>query len=80
MVNIFLAISYNMCFGCSKEPSNWDSSLEYQQHMFWLKNKKTNFQLGQIKKISVFRVMGLKFLSRVGTRFFLLEKKQFYAF
>ena len=30
----------NMCFGCSKEPSQWDGSLEYPQHMFCLRNKK----------------------------------------
>ena len=34
-----------MCFGCSKEPSHWDGSFEYPQHMFWLRNKKNNFQL-----------------------------------
>ena len=42
---IFLSISLNMCFGCSKEPSHRDGSFEYPQHMFWWKNKKTNFQL-----------------------------------
>ena len=34
-----------MCFGCSKEPSHRDGSFEYPQHMFWLGNKKNNFQL-----------------------------------
>ena len=34
-----------MCFGCSKEPSHGDSSFEYPQHMFWLRNKKNNYQL-----------------------------------
>ena len=34
-----------MCFGCSKEPSHRDVSFEYPQHMFWLRNKKNNFQL-----------------------------------
>ena len=34
-----------MCFGCSKEPSHQDSSFEYPQHMFWLRNTKNNFQL-----------------------------------
>ena len=34
-----------MCFGCSKEPSHRDGSFEYPQHMFRLRNKKTNFQL-----------------------------------
>ena len=34
-----------MCFGCPKEPSHQDRSLEYPQHMFWLRNKKNNFQL-----------------------------------
>ena len=33
----------NMCFGCSKEESHWEGSLEYQ-HMFWLWNKKKNFR------------------------------------
>ena len=42
---IFLPISLNMCFGCSKEPSHRDGSFEYPQHMFWLRNKKNNFQL-----------------------------------
>ena len=45
IVNIILSISFNICFGCSKEPSQWDGSFEYQQHMFWLRNKKTNFWL-----------------------------------
>ena len=42
---IFLFISLNMCFGCSKEPSHWDGSFEYPQHisMFWLRNKKIIF-------------------------------------
>ena len=42
---IFVFISLNMCFGCSKEPSHRDGSYEYPQHMFWLRNKKNNFQL-----------------------------------
>ena len=34
-----------MCFGYSKEPSHRDDSFEYPQPMFWLRNKKNNFQL-----------------------------------
>ena len=34
-----------MCFDCSKDPSHRDSSFEYPQHMFWLRNKKSNFHL-----------------------------------
>ena len=34
-----------MCFGGSKEPSHRDGSFEYPQHMFWLRNKKNNFQI-----------------------------------
>ena len=34
-----------MCLGCSKEPSHRDSSFEYPQRMFWLRNKKYFFQL-----------------------------------
>ena len=30
-------------FGCSKEPSHWDGSFEYPQHMFQLRNKKNDF-------------------------------------
>ena len=40
---IFLSISLNMCFGCSKEPSLRDGSFEYPQHMIWLRNKKIIF-------------------------------------
>ena len=43
IVNIFLSISLNIRFGCSKEPSHRDGSFEYPQHMFWLRNKKINF-------------------------------------
>ena len=43
IVNIFLPSSFNICFGCSKEPSHWDGSFEYPQHMFWLKSKKINW-------------------------------------
>ena len=45
IVNIFLSISFYICFECSKEPSHWDGSFEYIQHTFWLRNKKTNVQL-----------------------------------
>ena len=34
IVNIFLSISLNMCFGCSKEPSHRDGSFEHPQNMF----------------------------------------------
>ena len=40
---VFLPISLNICFGCSKELSHQDGSFEYPQHMFWLRNKKNNF-------------------------------------
>ena len=40
----FLSISLNMCFGCSKETSRRDSSFEFPERMFWLRNKKTIFQ------------------------------------
>ena len=33
-----------MCFGCSKEPSYCDDSIEYPEHMFGLRNKKIIFQ------------------------------------
>ena len=42
---IFLPISLNMCLGFSKKPFHRDGSFEYPQHMFCLRNKKTNCQL-----------------------------------
>ena len=45
IINIYWPISYNICFGCSKELSHWDASFEYPQHMSWLRSKKNNFQL-----------------------------------
>ena len=40
IVNIFLPIIFNICCGFSKEPSQWDGSFDYPQHMLWMKNKK----------------------------------------
>ena len=44
-----------MCFGCSNEPSHRDGSFEYPQHMFWLRNEKTNFQLRTLTWVPEFR-------------------------
>ena len=54
IVIIFLSISLNMCFGCSKVR---DSSFEYPQHMFWLRNKKYNFQVHTLIWGPGFRVL-----------------------
>ena len=43
IVYIFFPISFYTCFGGSKEPSQWDGSFEYPQHIFWLRNKKISF-------------------------------------
>ena len=43
IVNVFITTRFNICFGCSKEPSQRDGSFEYPQHMFWLRNKKNIF-------------------------------------
>ena len=45
IVIIFLPINLNMCFGCSKESSHGDSSFEYSQHMFWMRNKENSFPI-----------------------------------
>ena len=50
-VNIFLPISFNICFGCLKEPSYWDGSFVYPQHMFWLRNKKISFWYAPFTKV-----------------------------
>ena len=49
IVNSFLPNNFNMCFVCSKELSRGEGSFEYPQHMFQLRNKKHNFQLGTLK-------------------------------
>ena len=36
IVNIFLPIHFNICFGYSKEPSHRDGSFEYAQHIFFV--------------------------------------------
>ena len=38
-------INLNICLRCSKEPSHWDGYFEYLHHIFWLWNKKNNWQL-----------------------------------
>ena len=43
-MDIFLSISFNRTFGCSKEPSHRDDSFEFSQHMFWLKNNENDFK------------------------------------
>ena len=42
---LFSYPSVETCFGCSNELPHRDGSFEYPQHMFWLRNKKNNFQL-----------------------------------
>ena len=44
IVIIFLPICLNMCFGCSKEPSHQDGSLEYPQHVFVYKENKKSLK------------------------------------
>ena len=41
--NIFLSTSFNICFGCPKEPSHGDGSFANPQQRFWLRNKKNIF-------------------------------------
>ena len=44
-MNIFLSISLSICFGYSKRLSHRDCFLEYPQHMFRLRIKKSNLEL-----------------------------------
>ena len=48
LVNVYLAISFNICFGCSTEPSHWEGSFEYPQPMFWIRHKKMNFKWNKL--------------------------------
>ena len=45
VANIFLSISFNTCFGCSKELSHRDGSFECPQHILALRNENVNFLL-----------------------------------
>ena len=38
-----LTLNLNICFEGSKDPSRWDGSFEYPQHIFWLRYKKNDF-------------------------------------
>ena len=51
IVNVFLPICFNICIGCSIEPSDWDGSFENPQHMFWLRNKKFFFRYAFLPKV-----------------------------
>ena len=53
IVNIFLPISFKICFVCSKEPPQWDGSFEYPQHMFLVETKENLF-LGSAEGMSVY--------------------------
>ena len=74
---IFLSISLNMCLGCSKEPSHWDSSFEYPQHMFWLRfffsNMHSYLETGKgliIVKLNCSTYVCVNFSSRVQSTIF----------
>ena len=43
IVIIFLSVSLNICFGCSKEPSHRDGSFEYPNICFGCKIRKIIF-------------------------------------
>ena len=49
----------------SKETSQWDGSIEYQQHMLWLRNKKINFQKPTLIVISIFLQMPIHLRSGI---------------
>ena len=57
IVIIFLSISLNVCYWCSKETSHWDGSFEYPQHMVWLRNKKNNYQIHSCLEAWVFETL-----------------------
>ena len=49
-MDIFFPIRFYIWYGCSKEPSQSDSSFEYLQHMFWVRNKKHFFLVPLLTK------------------------------
>ena len=49
IVNIFLQIIFSICLECSNKPSHRGGSFVYQQHIFWLRNKKIIFLLHTLK-------------------------------
>ena len=74
MIKIILSsFKFNICFGCSKEMSHGDSSFEYPQHMFWLRNKKKIF-FKQISLLLMYNVQK-RFTSRLIKRVICLLKR-----
>ena len=83
---IFLPIYFNLCFGCSKEPSRRDGSFEYPQHLFLLRNAKLNFLVCtlKLKCLNALSVKGISkhfceiyWFLRSKASFFLLYRKRY---
>ena len=43
IVNIFLSFDLNICFECSKEPSQWDSFSDHPQHNVLIEKYENSF-------------------------------------
>ena len=57
---IFLFLNQNICFGYSKEPSQWDGSFEHPKQMFKLIDKKIlTFLLNLEARISYVKTLYL---------------------
>ena len=44
ILDLFIMDQFKHVFWVLKRTISWDGSFEYPQHMFWLRNKKNNFQ------------------------------------
>ena len=53
IVNIFLPIIFSICFGCSKEPSNWDDSLSTHNICFGWEIRKLFFCYPLLTKVLI---------------------------
>ena len=72
----FLPFSLFICFRCSKEPHHCEDSFEHPQYMFWVKNKKINFnytllsggQVPRLKKNSCSTQLSKKFILLINVK------------
>ena len=66
-VIIFLSMNFNICFGCSKEPSHWDGSFEYTQYMIGWEIRKSIFNYTLFILVPIIKVILRNMITCINT-------------